>query len=1130
MNKHIIKGQEFQIEIGDKKDAHKIQSSISALQSTRINALIDSILDSFDDPDCVFSFDNVELDLGTVSKYNYENEIIFKIEEALTNFFNNAITRNGVMRLGRKISREVQAIDSLEHYLLKGYFDWNMNITRSPSSLLHKIVRKDKTQLISLLKRIAGKEEVRKRIVYNFKEEDLETIVIVAAGSHGEYILNHKHNIIKTQEDEHIVNATSGDFNKAIWEIIMAYLFAEGRSYFSKKSYLDYLIRKLARRYNLHYTDLLSSLSEGIKHKITKFGREEEFVKIITELSRETQIGEDANQTRHDTGHVETTEFLKQVDHYLQHGVFSTSFKQISKYELNLKIKELIRNGNPLLLDRIDSWLSVRTNRVRILTILDSQNQLAFIERSKLPLVQSGLAFVRVLLSPTIASLNEAKDMLRVLDHRKGALILDVTLSRNFTEASLYHQILHNLFKYSSNNEHTMFRFLFDSCEGLSGNQKKAVEKFLVNFYQNMGNIAFDEIAMEIKNFCKSNPRQKWLPWYEYQLVRWTKITGLSKTTLSHYLNARLKKEGAPYWILDLINLEKETLRDRRITSKVNSQPDLDTIIYIMKFGHIPWWNSIYSYDDFNTDIQVLLSKTSGRSIIKRMLQNPSVSYKFLEVLNPKAEEELWKALDVSSGHSNFRLALHLRRELEANFVLSGLMKASEFLSLRKTILNLFVKNEGSRFSAELIGYLETWSSITTIIKYPSASEKCVLILSSMFGFISNQQTSVQLKRLIEAINIHDLEITNKIVGPKKLSEILAKFQIALPYSNYGIMEQLLDNNDVAFDSLLMKSDFRTALLSELTSEEVWKVITTQLGHRHQREFDQATTYLRQIQSILSEQAYRALCRSFSNIVLFKLTNTGFSTWQTKDWVRLLYEILQHQLGVSKADKTIYQINTRYAEGVPIFNILLQEETEKSAYPTPLPENDPEVRIDYEDENYRKLGEESKYQLMNPVFTNYTGLIILSPYLGILFQKCGLMEEGSFRNKESRARAVQLLDYAATADTNSQEHELLIPKVLCGIPVSEPIDVSYQLSEEHKLIVDDLLLAVTRQWRGMENTSITALRESFLQRDGKLEELDEHFYIKVEQRSYDVLLDRIPWNITKIKLSWMDKLIEVEWR
>ena len=167
---------------------------------------------------------------------------------------------------------------------------------------------------------------------------------------------------------------------------------------------------------------------------------------------------------------------------------------------------------------------------------------------------------------------------------------------------------------------------------------------------------------------------------------------------------------------------------------------------------------------------------------------------------------------------------------------------------------------------------------------------------------------------------------------------------------------------------------------------------------------------------------------------------------------------------------------------------------------------------------------------MSPVFTNYTGLIILSPFLELLFPKCGLMEEGSFRNKESRARAVQLLDYAATADTNSQEHELLIPKVLCGIPVSEPIDVSYHLTEEHKLIVDDLLLAVTQQWRGMENTSITALRETFLQRDGKLEELDEHFYIKVEQRSYDVLLDRIPWNISTIKLNWINKPIEIEWR
>jgi hypothetical protein len=167
---------------------------------------------------------------------------------------------------------------------------------------------------------------------------------------------------------------------------------------------------------------------------------------------------------------------------------------------------------------------------------------------------------------------------------------------------------------------------------------------------------------------------------------------------------------------------------------------------------------------------------------------------------------------------------------------------------------------------------------------------------------------------------------------------------------------------------------------------------------------------------------------------------------------------------------------------------------------------------------------------MDPVFTKQSGLIILSPFLGTLFQKCGLTEEGHFRNKESKARAVQLLDYAATGNNNSQEYELVIPKVLCGIPMSEPIDISFQLNDDDQQLVDDLLMAVTQQWHGMENTSINALRETFLQRDGMLEELEEHFYIKVEQRGYDILLDRIPWNINTIKLSWIEKLIQIEWR
>lgn len=167
---------------------------------------------------------------------------------------------------------------------------------------------------------------------------------------------------------------------------------------------------------------------------------------------------------------------------------------------------------------------------------------------------------------------------------------------------------------------------------------------------------------------------------------------------------------------------------------------------------------------------------------------------------------------------------------------------------------------------------------------------------------------------------------------------------------------------------------------------------------------------------------------------------------------------------------------------------------------------------------------------MNPLFINNAGLIILSPYLSTLFERCGLTENGAFKDSEAEFQAIQLLDYACTGATNSGEQELVLPKILCGFPVQNPIDTSVAISEEQKATVDSLLEAVTQQWPGLENTTIDALRGSFLIRDGKLEEMEDSIHLRVEQKSFDMLLDRIPWNISSIKLSWMPKLLKVVWR
>lgn len=186
--------------------------------------------------------------------------------------------------------------------------------------------------------------------------------------------------------------------------------------------------------------------------------------------------------------------------------------------------------------------------------------------------------------------------------------------------------------------------------------------------------------------------------------------------------------------------------------------------------------------------------------------------------------------------------------------------------------------------------------------------------------------------------------------------------------------------------------------------------------------------------------------------------------------------------------------------------------------------------MDEDEKPYKKLGEEITHKFIAPIFIQNAGLIIIAPYLGMLFQKCGLIENSIFINEKSKHKAVQLLSYAAAGDVYLEEHELILQKVLCGLEISTPIEVAEEITALEKETVEGLLNAVIQHWTVLGGTSIDGLRDSFLQREGKLEEEENQFFLQIEQKSFDMLLDQIPWNITKVNLSWMDKTLNVEWR
>ncbi len=161
------------------------------------------------------------------------------------------------------------------------------------------------------------------------------------------------------------------------------------------------------------------------------------------------------------------------------------------------------------------------------------------------------------------------------------------------------------------------------------------------------------------------------------------------------------------------------------------------------------------------------------------------------------------------------------------------------------------------------------------------------------------------------------------------------------------------------------------------------------------------------------------------------------------------------------------------------------------------------------------------------------GLVLLANYAPRLFGMLGLLEGDAFVDEAAQHRAVHCLVYLSDGHTDSEEHEWVLNKLLCGVAIDEPVPPAPPLDDILPML-DSLLPAVVAHWNALGTTSPKGFRQTFLQRIGRLIEHEahegEHWRLKVQPGPFDVLLDRLPWRYGTIKLPWMKGAIHVDWR
>ncbi|MBL7813093.1 MAG: hypothetical protein JNL57_12800 [Bacteroidetes bacterium] len=157
------------------------------------------------------------------------------------------------------------------------------------------------------------------------------------------------------------------------------------------------------------------------------------------------------------------------------------------------------------------------------------------------------------------------------------------------------------------------------------------------------------------------------------------------------------------------------------------------------------------------------------------------------------------------------------------------------------------------------------------------------------------------------------------------------------------------------------------------------------------------------------------------------------------------------------------------------------------------------------------------------------GLVLLGTYLPAFFRELGFWDGQSWVNERMQHKAAWILQKIVFPELAVVPADMLLNKIICGIPAGEDIETRFHFTTRLRKECQDLLDAVVQNWDALKMKDSRGFPPAFLQRNGRLSFDFGQYQLSVEKNSYDILLDRLPWSYSTLKLPWNNYLIITDW-
>ncbi len=177
----------------------------------------------------------------------------------------------------------------------------------------------------------------------------------------------------------------------------------------------------------------------------------------------------------------------------------------------------------------------------------------------------------------------------------------------------------------------------------------------------------------------------------------------------------------------------------------------------------------------------------------------------------------------------------------------------------------------------------------------------------------------------------------------------------------------------------------------------------------------------------------------------------------------------------------------------------------------------------------KKVGEMDP-AIRKDLLITHAGLVLVNAGLMMsYFKRIGWVQENKIADTDAGVSIRLWMHYLVWGDQPALDYDLILPKIMTGFPVQQPGSFFPELSKNHRKAGDDFLKEEIGYWKQLKNTSPDGLRTAFLQRNGILTMEPVGWQLQVEGKTPDILIDRLPWSYSIIKLPWMEKPLFTQW-